>query len=307
MKKNRIGWVSLVLAFVSLVGLGVFFGSSIKNQFEQQSNELTNYYQIRAVPIPSQLSFAGEEVPINDFLIKERLDREFLVNTYWQSSTLMIFKRSKKFFEEMDPILKKYNVPEDFKYLAVIESGLVNNATSGSGAKGVWQFMPSTAKAYGLEVNDEVDERMHLAKSTEAACRYLVEAKSTLGNWTLAAAAYNRGSSGIQRDIDKQKVYDYYQLHLNSETARYVPRILAVKTIMQSPKKYGYMLEHKDYYDSDDFMLLEITESIDNIAEFALKMGTTYHQIKTLNPWLLGNSLTVKAKTYFLKIPRKSK
>ncbi len=193
-------------------------------------------------------------------------------------------------------------MPNDFKYLAVAESGLLN-VTSSAGAKGVWQFMPSTAKSYGLEVNEEVDERLHLEKSTLAACQYLKEAHTRFGSWTLAAAAYNRGPAGVERDLAKQLVRDYFDLHLNTESSRYVLRILALKTIFENQTSYGIHLKNEDYYGSTSTTDVFLDSSINNIAEYALQLGTNYHVLKSLNPWLKSNQLTVVDKTYTIKAP----
>ena len=291
------------LLFFILLGLvvGVFF-SSKSNEFVEQAEKFSENYQVVPVPIPNQLTFAGEAVPLERFEIKERLDRELLVNTYWQSNSLLILKRSKKFFEIIEPILAKNGIPEDFKYLAVAESGLLN-VTSPAGAKGVWQFMPSSGKAYGLEINNSVDERYHLERSTQAACLYIKEAFYKFGNWTLAAASYNRGMNGISNDIAKQLVNDYYDLHLNTETSRYILRILAFKTIIENPSAYGFHLEEKDYYSFPPTINISVDESIPNISEYAQSLGTNYHVIKSLNPWIKTNELTVSNVPYIIKAP----
>ncbi len=192
---------------------------------------------------PNQIDFAGEQAPLNVSDVRERLDRELLVNAYLDATTLLIIKRANRAFPVIEPILKQYGVPDDFKYLAVIESGLVN-VVSPAGARGVWQFMPDTGKQYGLEINELVDERYHLVKSTEAACKYLLWAKSKLGSWTLAAASYNAGVAGVNKQMTFQGVDSYYDLLLNDETSRYVFRILALKEIMQHPAQYGIGLTH---------------------------------------------------------------
>ncbi|MFN3640851.1 MAG: lytic transglycosylase domain-containing protein, partial [Flavobacterium sp.] len=191
------------------------------------------------ISLPETIDFAGEPVPLHIIDVKERFDREMIINTNLHSTTTLVIKRANRLFPVMEPILKKHGVPDDFKYLAVIESGLVN-AVSPAGARGVWQFMEQTAKERGMEVNAIVDERYHLEKSTEAACKYLLEAKKKFGNWTLAAAAYNAGMAGVSKHISNQLVDDYYDLLLVEETSRYVFRILALKEIMQNRQKYGF-------------------------------------------------------------------
>ena len=296
MKRNYL------IAIASFLILTLIFSSAKKDENAEQEDVISKGSKVVAVPIPSQINFAGEQVALDKFKVKERLDRELLVNSYWQSNSLLMIKRSKRAFEIIEPILAEYDVPEDFKYLAVAESGLLN-VTSSAGAKGVWQFMQSTAKSYNLEVNGEVDERLHLEKSTIAACQYLKEAHTRFGSWTLAAAAYNRGPAGVERDLKKQRVGDYFDLHLNTETSRYVLRILALKTIFENQTSYGIHLKNEDYYGSISTINVVVDSSINNIAEYALQLGTNYHVLKSLNPWLKSNELTVVNKTYTIKAP----
>lgn len=296
MKRNYL------IAIASFLILTLIFSSAKKDENAEQEDVISKGSKVVAVPIPSQINFAGEQVALDKFEVKERLDRELLVNSYWQSNSLLMIKRSKRAFEIIEPILAEYDVPEDFKYLAVAESGLLN-VTSSAGAKGVWQFMQSTAKSYNLEVNGEVDERLHLEKSTIAACQYLKEAHIRFGSWTLAAAAYNRGPAGVERDLKKQQVGDYFDLHLNTETSRYVLRILALKTIFENQTSYGIHLKNEDYYGSISTINVVVDSSINNIAEYALQLGTNYHVLKSLNPWLKSNELTVVNKTYTIKAP----
>jgi len=296
MKRNYL------IAIASFLILTLIFSSAKKDENAEQEDVISKGSKVVAVPIPSQINFAGEQVALDKFEVKERLDRELLVNSYWQSNSLLMIKRSKRAFEIIEPILAEYDVPEDFKYLAVAESGLLN-VTSSAGAKGVWQFMQSTAKSYNLEVNGEVDERLHLKKSTIAACQYLKEAHTRFGSWTLAAAAYNRGPAGVERDLKKQQVGDYFDLHLNTETSRYVLRILALKTIFENQTSYGIHLKNEDYYGSISTINVVVDSSIINIAEYALQLGTNYHVLKSLNPWLKSNELTVVNKTYTIKAP----
>ncbi|GIZ16076.1 lytic transglycosylase domain-containing protein [Capnocytophaga catalasegens] len=260
-------------------------------------------YNIYAIDLPETIDFAGERVPLEIRDVRERFDRELLVNTYWQSNGLLLIKRAHKFFPIIEPILKKNNIPDDFKYLALIESGL-QDVVSPSGAVGFWQFMKNTGKEYGLEVADEVDERYHLEKATQAACEYLKNAKQDMGNWTLAAAAYNAGKTGIRNQINKQKVSNYYDLHFNSETSRYVFRILALKEIMKNPQRYGFNYTKEQLYDSDAVKYLQISNSIPDLATFALEQGINYKILRIYNPWLRDMSLENKErKTYLIKIP----
>jgi membrane-bound lytic murein transglycosylase D len=297
--KNRI----LLITTLCGVTISTLFVGAKYTEYQDQEKAFNLSQHIRSVPIPQKISFAGEIVPLNKFEVLERLDRELTVNTFWQSNTLLILKRSKMYFEIIEPILRKNGVPDDFKYLAVAESGL-QDVTSPSGAKGVWQFMPSSGLAYGLEINNNVDERYLLEKSTEAACQYLLEAYRKFGNWTLAAAAYNRGMSGISNDLNKQLVSDYYELHLNSETSRYLLRIIAFKAIFETPSTYGFHIEDRDYYAEPKTIPISIDSTIPNISEYAQSIGSNYHVIKSLNPWILGNELSVSGeKNYQIKAP----
>ncbi|MEM0542722.1 lytic transglycosylase domain-containing protein [Flavobacterium sp. j3] len=256
-----------------------------------------------AMYFPASVDFAGEVAPLQITDVKERLDRELLINANLHSTTTLIIKRANRVFPIIEPILKKYNVPDDFKYLAVIESGLTN-AVSSAGARGIWQFMPDTAKEKGMEVNELVDERYHLEKSTEAACRYLLNAKEKFGSWTLAAASYNGGMNGISKKIDEQKVTNYYDLGLTEETSRYVFRILALKEIMKQPVKYGFNLNPGDLYTSIPTKKIEVDSTISNLSSFALSQGINYKILKLHNPWLRDKKLVNPSKKkYEIEIP----
>jgi len=282
----------------------LFINADVSELSSDPEKSTSTLYEIKALKVPTNLTFAGEKVPIHDDDVMERIDRELLVNTYWQSNGLLNFKRAHKYFPVIEPILKKYNIPDDFKYLAIIESGL-QNVTSPAGAKGYWQLMPKTAREYGLEVNDNVDERYNLEKSTEAACKYLLEAYKIYGNWTLTAAAYNAGMAGISRVMEYQKVDSYYDLYLNAETSRYIPRIVVTKEIMSNPKKYGFVFEESDLYKLSPTKTIEITEEIADLNEFAKSNGMTYKELKLNNPWLLEQNLNNKSgKKYFIEVPK---
>jgi len=254
------------------------------------------------LPIPDTLSFVDEQVPIEQKDVRERIDRELLVNTYWQSNALLLIKRKNKFFPVIEPILAQNGVPDDFKYLAVAESGL-QNITSPAGAKGFWQIMKGTAKEYGLTVNKDIDERYNLEKATIAACKYLKKSKQKFGSWTLAAASYNAGVNRISKELEKQKVNNYYDLYLNEETSRYIPRIIMIKHILSQPKKFGFVYNEKDLYTPYKYYEVEVDSTITDIARFAQDLGTNYKEIKLLNPWLRSNTLPNKSKKiYFIKI-----
>jgi membrane-bound lytic murein transglycosylase D len=252
---------------------------------------------------PGEIDFASEKTPLQIYDVRERMDRELLINENLDSSTILILKRANKVFPIIEPILAKYNVPDDFKYLAVIESSLVN-AVSPAGARGVWQFMPETAREKGIEVSETVDERYHLEKSTEAACKYLLSAKEKLGSWTLAAASYNGGMSGISSQMEFQQVNNYYDLLLNDETSRYVFRILALKEIMKNPILYGFDIQKDKLYQKILTRKIEVDTTINNLALFAKSQGINYKILKYHNPWLRDKKLdNPKNKKYEIEIP----
>ncbi len=252
---------------------------------------------------PMQINFAGEDVPTSIADVYERLDREMVTNINYHTNTTLVIKRANKVFPIIEPILKKHGIPDDFKYLAVIESSLVN-AVSPAGARGVWQFMPATAKEKGLEVTDEVDERYHLEKSTEAACLYLKDAKDKFGTWTLAAASYNGGMNGVQRQLDSQGVTSYYDVLLTEETSRYVFRILALKEIMTHPVEYGFKFSKEELYNEVQVKTIEIDSSISDFASFAQSQGINYKILKIHNPWLRDKKLdNPSKKKYIIEIP----
>jgi membrane-bound lytic murein transglycosylase D len=260
---------------------------------------------VYALDLPDTLNFADEKISLSSPDLKERLDRELLVNTYWQSNMMLLLKRANKYFPTIEKILKEEGVPSDLKYLSVIESGL-ENAISPAGAKGFWQIMRTTGKEYGLEVNSNVDERYHIELSTRIAAKYLKKAKNKFGSWTLAIASYNRGIRGIQRNLNKQKVENYFDLRLGKETSRYVFRVLAVKEIIENPMKYGYVYDHTDLYYPVPVRYHGLDTAISNLATFAKKMGVNYKILKIHNPWLLQNHLNNKSKKYYeIAIPEK--
>lgn len=254
---------------------------------------------------PEKVDFCGEVTPLHLPDVKERLDREIVINENLHGSTILILKRANKFFPIIEPILAKNNVPDDFKYLCVIESSLTN-ATSSAGAKGFWQFMPQTAREKGMEVTETVDERYHLEKSTQAACDYLLKAKEKFGSWTMAAASYNGGMSGLQKQVEFQQETDYYNLLLTEETYRYVFRILALKEIMLNPVKYGFNLPKESLYVSFPTRKIEVDSSITDLAKFAKTQGVNYKELKLANPWLRDRKLdNQNKKKYIIEIPVK--
>ncbi len=259
---------------------------------------------IRSVNLDKVYEFAGEQVPMDNFDVVERLDRELLVNSYWHSSTALNIKNSSRYFPVIEAILAEEGVPDDFKYLAVIESNL-RNASSPAGAKGIWQFMKSSGQYYGLEINGEVDERYHLEKSTKAACKHLKDSYNRFKSWSLAAAAYNMGDTRLRKELEYQKEKSYYNLNLSEETMRYLFRILAVKEIISDPEAFGFEITSDEKYKPmDDYRILEVTTGISNLGAFAKENGTTYRMLKLYNPWLRTYRLSNKSgKRYEIKIP----
>ena len=255
--------------------------------------------------LPDKMTFCDQTIYLKDEDIKEKLDRELLVNTYFQSSTTQTIKRANRYFPIIEPILKEYGIPADFKYLAVIESSLLQ-AVSPAGAQGFWQFMPVTAKERGLLMSNEVDERLNIEKSTRAACEYLKQAHNELGNWILAAASYNRGIGGVRQDMKWQGTSNYFDTQMNSETGRYVYRILAVKLIFENPSNFGYSIAKNDLYEPFRTTAVTIKSSIGNLAEWAKSKGINYKILVKLNPWILGNKLTIKKNSFQILLPHKS-
>lgn len=295
----------VIISTLSVLLIGsVAFAVTQKLQNEQKPNYYTN--KITSPYIPEKMTFAGEEVPLDIYWVHEALDRELIVNCYQHSKTLRIFKLSTRVFPEIERILKEEGVPEDFKYLAVAESGL-ENVTSPAAAGGYWQFIPATAKNYGLEISNDVDERCHLEKATRAACKYLKNAKNRFGSWTLAAAAYNRGEGGLNAAITDQNCKDYWNLWLNNETSRYVFRIMSFKLMFENPQKYGVEICPAEMYQPVKCKYEQVSSSIASLPAWAQEHGVTYRELRNLNPWIRNNKLTVPTgKTYVLQLPEKS-
>lgn len=260
---------------------------------------------VQSIDLSRSFDFAGENIPTDNFDVRERLEREFEVNSYWHSSTMQNLKLSARYFPVFERIFAEYGIPDDFKYLAVAESSL-RHPTSPAGARGIWQFMEGTAEEYGLEVNSDVDERLHVEKVTEAAAKYLKKRYNKFGSWTLAAAAYNAGERRISSEMDEQRASSYYDLNLNAETARYVFRIVAIKEIMRAPEKYGFYLKANEYYAPlDDYAVINIDEPIENLGDFAQKYGVSYRMLKVYNPWLKNDKLRNSTKkVYEIRLPK---
>lgn len=299
MRKTGTYFILLLVVFALIFGLDQW------RQDHHNSLPGTNkqYYKIVSLQLPDSLTFADEQVPLELFYVREGLDKELSVNTYWHSSTLQLIKKANRWFPLIEEVLARYGVPDDFKYLALIESGL-SNVRSPSDAVGYWQFLKGTAKDFGLEVNQEVDERYHVQKATEAACRYLLKTYESFGSWTLAAAAYNAGNKGIRNFIEDQQSSSYYDLLLSEETSRYVFRILAMKIIFEQPARYGFYVDINDLYPVIPTHMVEVNTSVDSWAEFAHEQGISYKLLKYFNPWLRAGYLNNrKKKTYQILLP----
>ncbi|WKD86362.1 Membrane-bound lytic murein transglycosylase D [Polaribacter huanghezhanensis] len=291
------------VSIFSILILTVVFINAISTSQIQPQKNTSDTYKIKALKLSPDLNLAGERVPLEQLDIRERMDRELLVNTYWQSNGLLLLKRANKYFPILEPLLKKYDLPDDFKYLAVAESALIDE-TSSAGAAGFWHFMRATGKEYGLEINKNVDERYNIEKSTKVAAEYLKKSKERFGSWTLAAAAYNAGNARIARSLETQKVTSYYDVLLPDETERYVFRIIALKEVLSNPKAYGFIFDENDLYTNPKTRIVQVDTIIHNIADFAKGFGTNYKELKLHNPWLRENKLNNKSrKLYEIKIP----
>ncbi|MGM0635628.1 MAG: lytic transglycosylase domain-containing protein [Bacteroidota bacterium] len=287
----------IISSFVSAEGIAEVKTNTVNNE---------NEYNVFSLEVPSKMNFAGEQVPLEDPEIWERFDRELLVNTYWQSNGILLIKRAEKYFPIIEPILEKNGIPDDFKYLALAESGLMP-VVSPAGATGFWQIMKSTGKEYGLEINDNVDERYHIEKATAVACEYFKKSKEKFGSWTLAAAAYNAGNTGISRQLERQSVSNYYDLLLVEETSRYVFRILALKEIVGDYDKYGFKVDEDHFYDEVSTRQVKVDTAVSDLADFARKFDISYKVLKRHNPWLRENKLNNSSrKEYWIEIPNEN-
>lgn len=292
-----LGSITTIALFVSL---SFTFGENqnLLNLFPQE-------YKIVTPHVPAELVLFGEQVPLDNSEVYERVEREFIVNTYWHSATVLLLKRANRWFPVIQPILQKYGIPDDFKYMAMIESNL-SNVVSPAGAVGFWQFMKAAGKKYGLEINSIVDERYHVEKATEAACKYLKDAYEKYSSWTMAAASYNMGKNGINKQLDRQKTNNYYNIVLNEETSRFVPRIVAMKMLHRNPELYGFNIAEEELYRPHETYTIEINDKVDHFAVWAFKNGINYKTLKYFNPWLRDNYLTNRSKKkYEIKMPVK--
>lgn len=297
--------LNILLYSLAIVGVIQIFTNSVSSEKEESENieRIKDNYSIFSLSPPESFEFAGQKVPLRDPEVYERFDRELHSNTYFHSNTILYFKKANRWFPVIEPILAKNKIPDDFKYLALIESGL-QNVVSPAGASGYWQFMEKTAQEYGLEVNSQIDERYHMEKSTEAACKYLQDAYDKYGDWSLVAASYNSGMNRIDTELERQKTDNYYDLLLNHETSRYMFRILSVKQIFSKPENYGFHIRKTDLYMPLDYSEVKVDSSIENLANFAHENGISYKILKHFNPWLRQAYLKNESgKVYSLKIP----
>ncbi len=300
----KVWWRILLTAFLgaSVISVVIVLSSAVDSQ--PTDGNAVNQPEYHSSFIPDSVSFAGEWMPLERFDVKEALDRELLSNAYFHSQTIRYIKLTPRYFSILEPILKEKGVPEDFKYLAVAESGFDPRAESPANAIGFWQFLRGTAQEYGLTVNGEIDERYHLEKSTYAACDYLLDAYQKYGSWTTVAASYNAGMRGVDRQIERQKTDSYFDLLLVEETQRYVYRIVALKLILENPEKYGFNISDEEKYPIIETREVEITGAVEDFADFAKEQGINYKLLKDFNPWLRETYLNNSgAKTYTVKIP----
>ncbi|OOG78826.1 lytic transglycosylase domain-containing protein [Algoriphagus sp. A40] len=301
-----------ILLVASLILASLAFWKSIgeKDQSELVSENQSFISQlppsgdsIRLFDIPKELSFAGEKVPLEKGDIFERLEREIYVNAYWESNLILLLKRSAKYLPEMERMLKENGIPDDFKYLAIAESGLMN-VGSPAGARGFWQILETTGKEYDLEISQDVDERYHFEKSTLTASKYFKKAHAKFGDWTAVAASYNMGQTGFSKRQQEQLHQNYYELYLNDETSRYLFRILAFKIIFENPGAFGYHLTEGDYYKNLPLRTIRVDEDIKDLPKWAKEQGSSFKDLKLYNPWLRDRNLNVKrGKSYEIKLP----
>lgn len=294
----------LGLSVFTLIILILFFKLLFFKIQHSESDYSDSNFRVLGLNIPSKLDFAGELVPQNDYEIKESLEQEFFGNKSWKNSSLILFQKASKWFPLIEPILKREGIPDDFKYIAVIESHL-SNVVSPMGATGFWQLMPNTAQGYGLIVNQEVDERNDVEKATVAACKHFKDAYHYFHNWTLSAAAYNVGIGGIQKALKKQDTDNYYDLLLNNETGSFIYRILAFKTLLSNPKHFGINTKFKKSANFPSFKIIKVDSSITNLSAFAKYLETNVITLRTFNAWLIGDKLSNPEKhSYQFKIPK---
>jgi hypothetical protein len=289
----------------SLLAINLLLLGCQQTQDSKKKEKVINS-KIQYLPdIPKSIKFFGELINLEDEDVRERLDREIITNVYFQSSTTFAIKRAYRYFPEIEKILQKTKVPNDFKYLAVIESNL-SEVTSPVGASGFWQFMPFTAEEYDLKINDEIDERLNLTKSTYAACDFIKNSYKVFGNWVNACASYNRGIGGVNSDMKWQKTSHYFDTDMNNETGRYVFRMIAMKLIMENQKAYGFDIPRQQMYKPLQTRKIKLKKSIPNLAEWSVRNGINIKILRKLNPWIISNKLTIKDSYFEIKLPTKT-
>ena len=295
---------ALVLIGTIIIILSIAQGfKGFNNSPEKEIPSIDTIYSIRSFKLPDNVIFAGDKMPLDNFDTRESLEREILISAYRHSSTILIIKRANRYLPMIEKILRKNNIPDDFKYLVAAESEY-SNMISPVGATGFWQIMPETGREEGMEINTVVDERYDVEKSTQFACEYFQKSYEKYGDWTLAAASYNGGRSGINEQIEIQQQNNYYDLLLSEETARYIFRAVAYKLVITDPERYGFNIGKDDLYPELNYFEVKVDSAITNFSDFAEKFGTNYKMLKFLNPWLRKPYMTPKPnKKYLIKIP----
>ncbi len=293
--------------FVFFLSILMFFSCSPEKEALLTENESSEndgkQTKVHLPKLPDFVLFCGDTLHLDSFDARERLDKELIVNTYFHSSTIQAFKRANRYFPELVTLLKQNNIPEDMKYLCLIESNLTQ-AVSPSGASGFWQFMPAAAEEYGLKVNREIDERLHIEKSTIAACSYLQKSHDSFGDWFLTAASYNCGPKGLSDALGEQQVDSYFDLYLNGETSRYVFRILAMKLIFEHPQEYGFFPEQYELYEPVRTRKISVNGKIDDLVKWSKEQGSNYRMLRILNPWIKGTRLTYHDEEILIELPK---
>ena len=301
---NKIFYFLGGLGLLLICTISIYAIVEMKNQDAEYKGLFYRHTKVLNPEVPTVANFAGEKMPLDLYYVREAFEREIMAGTFMHSSTLLMFKRANRWFPVIEPILKKNGIPDDFKFLAMAESNLAN-VVSPAGAEGYWQFIKPTGQHYGLEINENVDERYHMEKATQAACEYFKDAFKKFNNWTLVAASYNRGLDGLGKAIEKQDVKEFYSLYLNDETARYIFRIIASKEIYHHPVRYGFYLREQDFYPQIPSRLVPIDSTIPNLPVFAKDLSINYRILRELNPWIRSYTLPVKSiKTYLFKVPK---
>ncbi|MGE5356709.1 MAG: lytic transglycosylase domain-containing protein [Deltaproteobacteria bacterium] len=302
-KFNKFKLLFIVLIIAIPVAMMISFSDGLETEFADNIIEPLPQV-IRAPQMKNYYSFAGERIPIESFDVMERLDRELLNNSYSHSLTLQSMKLSYRYFPVISPILEQYGIPEDFKYMAVAESGL-RNVISSANATGYWQIMKPTAIELQMIINEDIDERYDIERSTIAAAQYLLKLKKRFGSWINVIAAYNIGMTKFSKNMVSQEENDFYDMNMNSETMRYLFRLVAIKELFENPGDYGFHINHTEKYGQlDDYYTIKVDSSVSSLGKFAHDNNTTFRLLKLYNPWLISDKLTVKDTSFFIKIKK---